>query len=139
MPVVAFANIWQYVGYNMLFFIAGLNAIPTSLYESASVDGASAANKFFRLTVPLLRPTLLFVLVTGFIGSFQVFDTVYVLTQGGPGDSTQVMNQLIYQEAFTNFNLGDASAMSIVLFAVILIITIAQFTYFRRRTTYEMS
>jgi multiple sugar transport system permease protein len=68
-----------------------------------------------------------------------VFDTVYVLTQGGPGDSTQVMNQLIYQEAFTNFNLGDASAMSIVLFAVILIITIAQFTYFRRRTTYEMS
>jgi ABC-type sugar transport system permease subunit len=139
MPVVAFANIWQYVGYNMLFFIAGLNAIPTSLYESASVDGASAANKFFRLTVPLLRPTLLFVLVTGFIGSFQVFDTVYVLTQGGPGDSTQVMNQLIYQEAFTNFNLGDASAMSIVLFAVILVITIAQFTYFRRRTTYEMS
>lgn len=139
MPVVAFANIWQYVGYNMIFFFAGLNAIPTPLYEAASVDGASKAKQFFRITVPLLRPTLLFVLVTGFIGSFQVFDTVYVLTGGGPGDATQVVNQLIYQQAFTGFNIGDASAMSVVLFAVILTVTIAQFVYFRKRTTYEMS
>jgi len=139
MPVVAFANIWQYVGYNMLFFFAGLNAIPGALYEAAAVDGASRAKQFARITVPLLRPTLLFVLVTGFIGSFQVFDTVYVLTNGGPGNSTQVMNQLIYQEAFTSFNIGDASAMSVVLFGVILAVTIAQFVYFRRRTTYEMN
>ncbi len=139
MPVVAFANIWQYVGYNMLFFFAGLNAIPGALYEAAAVDGASRSKQFFRITVPLLRPTLLFVLVTGFIGSFQVFDTVYVLTNGGPGNSTQVMNQLIYQEAFTSFNIGDASAMSVVLFGVILAVTIAQFVYFRRRTTYEMN
>jgi len=139
MPVVAFANIWQYVGYNMLFFFAGLNAIPPGLYESASVDGASRAGQFFRITVPLLRPTLLFVLVTGFIGSFQVFDTVYVLTGGGPGDATQVVNQLIYQQAFTNFDIGSASALSVVLFAVILLVTVAQFVYFRRRTTYEMN
>lgn len=139
MPVVAFANIWQYVGYNMLFFFAGLNAIPPGLYEVASVDGASRANQFFRITLPLLRPTLLFVLVTGFIGSFQVFDTVYVLTGGGPGNATQVVNQLIYQEAFTNFDIGDASALSVVLFGVILLVTVAQFVYFRRRTTYEMN
>lgn len=139
MPVVAFANIWQYAGYNMLFFLAGLQAVPHSLYEAASVDGASRRDQFLRITLPLLRPTLLFVLVTGFIGSFQVFDTVYVLTGGGPGDSTQVVNSLIYKSAFTGFRIGDAAAMSVVLFAVILIVTITQFMYFRNRTTYEMT
>ncbi len=139
MPVVAFANIWQYVGYNMLFFLAGLQGIPAALYEASAIDGASKAQQFFSLTLPLLRPTMLFVLVTGFIGSFQVFDTVYVLTGGGPGNSTEVMNSLIYKTAFVGFRIGDAAAMSVVLFAVILVVTIAQFAYFSRRTTYEMT
>jgi multiple sugar transport system permease protein/sn-glycerol 3-phosphate transport system permease protein len=139
MPVVAFANIWQYAGYNMLFFLAGLQAIPASLYEASSIDGASRSQQFFGITLPLLRPTLLFVLVTGFIGSFQVFDTVYVLTGGGPGNATEVMNSLIYKTAFVGFRIGDAAAMSVVLFVVILAVTIAQFIYFRRRTTYEMN
>lgn len=139
MPVVAWANIWQYVGYNMLFFMAGLQAVPPSLYEAASIDGASASKKFFSITLPLLRPTLLFVLVTGVIGSFQVFDTVYVMTNGGPGRATEVVNPLIYKTAFTGFRMGDASAMSVVLFAVILAVTIAQFAYFNKRTTYEMA
>ena len=139
MPVVAFANIWQYVGYNMLFFLAGLQAVPATLYEQASIDGASKAQQFFSITLPLLRPTMLFVLVTGVIGSFQVFDTVYVLTNGGPGDATEVMNSLIYKSAFVGFRMGAASAMSVVLFLVILAITIAQFAYFRNRTTYEMN
>lgn len=139
MPVVAFANIWQYVGYNMLFFLAGLQAIPPSLYEAASIDGGTKARQFVSITLPLLRPTLLFVLVTGVIGSFQVFDTVYVLTSGGPGDSTEVMNSLIYKSAFVGFRIGDAAAMSVVLFVVILVVTIAQFRYFQNRTTYEMS
>jgi ABC-type sugar transport system permease subunit len=138
LPVVAFANIWQYVGYNMLFFLAGLQAIPRPLYEAASVDGASKFNQFRRITLPLLRPTMLFVLVTGVIGSFQVFDTVYVLTDGGPGTSTTVMNQLIYNSAFQGFRIGPASAMSVVLFIVILAFTIAQFRYFQKRTVYEM-
>jgi ABC-type sugar transport system permease subunit len=139
MPVVAFANIWQYAGYNMLFFLAGLQGIPSQLYEAAAIDGAGRIQQFFRVTLPLLRPTMLFVLVTGVIGSFQVFDTVYVLTNGGPGDATQVMNINIYKSAFVGFHIGEASAMSVILFAVILIFTILQFTYFRRRTVYEMT
>lgn len=139
MPVIAFANIWQYAGYNMLFFLAGLQAIPHHLYEAARVDGASKMQQFFGITLPLLRPTMLFVLVTGVIGSFQVFDMVFVLTQGGPGYATQVVNLQIYQSAFVAFNIGDASAMSVILFLVILLFTILQFAYFRRRTVYEMT
>ena len=139
MPVVAFANIWQYAGYNMLFFLAGLAAIPASLYEAAALDGATKIQQFRRVTLPLLRPTMLFVLVTGVIGSFQVFDTVYVMTAGGPGNATEVANLNIYNTAFSGFRIGEASAMSVVLFLVILVITILQFRYFSRRTTYEIA
>jgi multiple sugar transport system permease protein/sn-glycerol 3-phosphate transport system permease protein len=138
LPVVAFANVWQYVGYNMLFFLAGLQAIPPTVYEAADVDGVSKWGQFLHVTLPLLRPTMLFVLVTTVIGSFQVFDTVYVMTQGGPGTSTTVMNQLIYFNGFRGFRIGAASALSVILFLVILAVTVAQFSYFRKRTTYEM-
>jgi len=139
MPVIAFANIWQYVGYNMLFFLAGLQAIPLTLYEAAALDGATKVQQFRRVTLPLLRPAMLFVLVTGVIGSFQVFDMVYVLTNGGPGTVTKVANLNIYQTAFAGFRIGEASAMSVVLFLLILIVTIAQFRYFNKRTTYEIA
>lgn len=139
MPIVAFANIWQYAGYNMLFFLAGLQGIPPSLYEAASIDGAGKIAQFRRVTLPLLRPALLFVLVTGVIGSFQVFDTAFVLTNGGPGNATTVANLNIYNTAFQGFRIGEASAMSVILFLVILVITVAQFTYFNRRTTYEIA
>jgi ABC-type sugar transport system permease subunit len=138
MPVVAFANIWQFVGYNMLFFLAGLQAIPATVYEAAAIDGANTVQRFWRVTLPLLRPTMLFVLVTGAIGSFQVFDSVYVMTNGGPGTTTTVMNMLIYQNGFIGFRIGAASALSVILFAVILIVTLVQFRYFNRRTVYEM-
>jgi multiple sugar transport system permease protein/sn-glycerol 3-phosphate transport system permease protein len=139
LPIVAFANIWQYAGYNMLFFLAGLQGIPPSLYEAASIDGAGKVAQFRRVTLPLLRPALLFVLVTGVIGSFQVFDTAFVLTDGGPGNATTVANLNIYNTAFQGFRIGEASAMSVILFLVILVITVAQFTYFNRRTTYEIA
>ena len=139
MPVIAFANIWQYAGYNMLFFLAGLGAIPLTMYEAASIDGASKWEQFRRVTLPLLRPTMLFVLVTGVIGSFQVFDTVYVMTAGGPGNATEVASLNIYNTAFAGFRIGEASAMSVVLFLVILAITIAQFRYFNKRITYEIA
>lgn len=138
LPVIAFANIWQYAGYNMLFFLAGLQAVPPALYEASGLDGASKVQQFRRITLPLLRPTLLFVLVTGVIGSFQVFDTVYVMTAGGPGNATEVANLNIYNTAFAGFRIGEASAMSVVLFLVILVITVLQFRYFNKRTTYEM-
>jgi ABC-type sugar transport system permease subunit len=139
MPVIAFANIWQYAGYNMLFFLAGLSAIPPSVYEAASLDGATKWEQFRRVTLPLLRPTMLFVLVTGVIGSFQVFDTVYVMTAGGPGNATEVASLNIYNTAFAGFRIGEASAMSVVLFAVILAITVVQFRYFNKRMTYEIA
>jgi multiple sugar transport system permease protein len=139
LPVVAMVNIWQYAGYNMLFFLAGLLAIPAQLYESASIDGASAVRRFTRITLPLLNSTMLFVLVTDIIGSFQIFDTVYVMTQGGPGNATDVINYQIYQTAFQNFDVGSAAAMSLVLFAVILIVTVVQFRFFRSRITYEIA
>ncbi len=139
LPVVALVNIWQYVGYNMLFFLAGLQAVPKELYEAADLDGANKFQQFFRISFPLLNSTLLFVLVTGVIGSFQVFDTLYVLTQGGPGNSTEVLNLQIYQLAFTDFKMGEAAAMSVLLLGVILIFSIGQFMFFRNRTTYEYS
>jgi ABC-type sugar transport system permease subunit len=138
MPVIAFANIWQFVGYNMLFFLAGLQAIPQTVYEAAAIDGAGRVATFFRVTLPLLRPTMLFVLVTGAIGSFQVFDSVYVMTKGGPGTATTVMNMLIYQNGFVGFRIGAASALSVILFLVILVVTFVQFRYLNKRTTYEI-
>jgi multiple sugar transport system permease protein/sn-glycerol 3-phosphate transport system permease protein len=138
LPVVAMVSTWQYAGYNMLFFVAGLQTIPGHLYEAASIDGASATQQFFRITLPLLNPTMLFVLVTDVIGSFQVFDVVYVLTQGGPGTATDVINYQIYSTAFRNFDVGSASAMSLLLFGVILFATVVQFRFFRSRTTYDI-
>ena len=138
LPVIAMIATWQYVGYNMLFFLAGLQTIPPQLYEAAGIDGASGWGKFRRITLPLLNSTMLFVLVTDVIGSFQVFDQVYVLTQGGPGSATNVINYQIYTTAFQNFDVGSASAMSLLLFGVILLVTFIQFRFFRNRTTYEV-
>lgn len=139
MPVVALVNIWQYLGFNMLFFLSGLQAIPRSLYEAAELDGASKWSQFWRISLPLLNSTMLFVLITDVIGSFQVFDTLYVLTQGGPGSSTEVLSLRIYQIGFTDSRLGEAAALSVLLFAVILVFSAGQFLFFRKRTTYEFS
>jgi multiple sugar transport system permease protein len=139
MPVVAAVNIWQYLGFNMLFFYAGLQGIPTSLYEAAQLDGASKWRQFWRISLPLLNPTMLFVLITDVIGSFQVFDTLYVLTSGGPGTSTQVMSIQIYNVGFQGTRYGEAAALSVLLFGVILMFSIGQFLFFRNRTTYEYS
>jgi multiple sugar transport system permease protein len=139
MPVLASVNIWQYTGYTMLILLAGLQAIPRQLLEAAQIDGASAMQRFFRITLPLLRPSMFFVLVTSTIGSFQMFDTVYVMTQGGPGGSTDTLNFHIYQQAFRLFRAGYAAALAVVLFCLILLVTMAQYLYFRRRTIYDYS
>ena len=139
LPAIAAVNIWQYTGYNMLFFLAGLQGIPPDFYEASSLDGAGPVRKFFTITLPLLTPTLFFVLVTDIIGSAQVFDTVYVMTQGGPGNATSVLNFTIFQQAFVFFHAGYASALSMVLFAILLIITLLQVLFFRNRTIYDLS
>lgn len=139
MPAIAAVNIWQYTGYNMLFFLAGLQGIPEYFYEAAALDGASPMRRFFTITLPLLSPTMFFVLVTDIIGSAQVFDTVYAMTQGGPGNATSVLNFNIFRQAFVFFHAGYASALSMVLFLILLIITLVQVLYFRNRTVYDLS
>ncbi|MCG5220485.1 carbohydrate ABC transporter permease [Streptosporangium sp. KLBMP 9127] len=139
LPALALVNVWQYSGYNMLFFLAGLQGIPQELYDAAATDGATPAQRFFRLTLPLLNPTMFFVMVTNLIGAFQVFDTVFVMTDGGPSRSTAVLNFTIFGTAFREFDFGYASTLSMLLFAVILVVTLVQVRFFSKRTTYDLS
>lgn len=125
-PSIALINIWRHAGYTALLIFAGLQTIPESLYEAASIDGANPQQTFFRITLPLLRPVLAFVLVTSIIGSFQIFDTVAVTTQGGPINATEVVNWLIYERAFDRFQMGEATAASMVLFTVLIIVSLIQ-------------
>lgn len=139
LPAVAFVQIWSSVGYISLFFLAGLQHIPTSVYEAATLDGANRGRILWSITLPLLRPTMFFVTVTSVISSFQVFDTVYAMTGGGPGFRTDVIASRIYNEAFVSLRLGRAAAMAVVLFAILVLVTLIQQRYFRRRITYDMS
>ncbi|WP_425145284.1 carbohydrate ABC transporter permease, partial [Deinococcus sp.] len=125
-PTIAFVNIWKHAGFNALLFYAGIQAIPRTVYEAAAIDGASESRSFFNITLPLLRPVTVFVLVTSVIGSFQIFDTVAVATQGGPVDATKVLVYYIYQNAFSFFRMGYATAMSMVLFVILVVFTLLQ-------------
>ena len=138
LPAVAAVVIWTNVGYVTLFFMAGLLNIPGQILEAARIDGAGAVKMFWHIKLPLLRPTMFFVLVTTVISAFQVFDQVYALTQGGPARSTDVVAARIYYEAFDAFDLGRAAVMAVVLLVILVVITLAQQLYFRRRVTYEM-
>lgn len=125
--------VWIHIGFQMIIFLAGLQAIPNELYEAAMIDGAGPWSRFWRITLPLLRPTTFFVLVTSIIGSFQVFTFVYVMTEGGPLHATDVIVYHIYQNAWQYLRMGYASAMSWLLFAVIFAITLLQFRLLGRR------
>ncbi|WP_226357273.1 carbohydrate ABC transporter permease [Pseudonocardia sp. ICBG601] len=139
LPSVAAVTAWTQVGYVALFFLAGLRAIPDTIVEAARLDGASAWQLLWRIRLPLLRPTLFFVLVTGVISSFQVFDSVYALTPiGGPQGVTDVVAGRIYYEAFENRAVGQAAVMAVVLFVILVVVTVAQQRWFSRRTTYEL-
>ena len=142
LPAIAFVYVWSQVGYISLFFMAGLQNIPSAVYEAASLDGAGPVRRLFSITLPLLRPTTFFVMVTSVIASFQVFDLVYGLTgesTGYPGGTTDVITTRIYQEAFRSLDLGTASVMALVLFVVLVLVTVAQQRYFAPRMTYDMS
>ncbi len=119
-------NIWTTMGTMMVVFLAGLQDIPPDVYEAASMDGASRRRQFFDITVPMLRPVTFFVLTLGFIGTFQVFDQIFVMTSGGPAKSTITLGYLIYQEGFSNFAMGYAAAIAVVLFAMIMAIFLIQ-------------
>ncbi|WP_214324526.1 carbohydrate ABC transporter permease [Nonomuraea sediminis] len=139
LPAVALVHVWQNTGYNMLFFLAGLQGIPQELYDAAACDGATPRQRFWRVTLPLLNPTMFFVTVTNMIGAFQAFDTIYSMTAGGPSESTSVINYKIFHVAFKEFDFGYASTLSLVLFLVILLVTLTQVRFFGKRTTYDLS
>jgi multiple sugar transport system permease protein len=138
LPVVSAVTIWTNVGYVTLFFLAGILAIPRELHDAARTDGAGAWQRFRRITLPMLRPTLFFVVVTGIVSAAQVFDTVYALTGGGPAGSTELVAHRIYAEAFGAAAVGRAAVMAVVLFVLLIGITLAQQLYFRRRISYDV-
>jgi len=132
MPAVIIVGTWREMGYYMLLFLAGLQTIPSQLYEAAKVDGANAWQRFRAVTLPGLRPTTFFVVVMLTIGSFKVFDVILVMTNGGPGQSTLVLSQYIYQKGFVENQFGYASTVSIALFLICFVVTIVQFLINRR-------
>jgi multiple sugar transport system permease protein len=125
-------SVWKGLGFQMVIWLAGLQSIPKELYEAAIVDGANRVQQFRFVTLPMLAPTTFFLLITGVIGSFQVFTPVFVLTKGGPLGSTDVAVYRIYERAFVNFDFGYASALAWVLFAFIFAATLVQLYYMRR-------
>jgi multiple sugar transport system permease protein len=119
-------NIWAAIGYYTIIFLAGLQSIPEQLYESASIDGASSIKKFFNITLPLIKPTLFFVIAINTIRSFQIFSEIFTMTQGEPLNSTQTIVHYLYIKGFRQFEMGYASAMAYVLVVIIMIVTLIQ-------------
>jgi multiple sugar transport system permease protein len=137
MRSVIFEAIWAGLGFNILIFLAGLQGIPTEYYEAARIDGANAWQNFYYITVPLLSPTTFFLLVTGVIGSFQVFDIPFVMTGGGPANATQMVMMYLYNNAFTIQKMGLAAAVAFIVFVVIILLTIINFSLSKRWVFYE--
>ena len=137
LPAVIIASIWKDIGFVMVLLLAGLQGIGRQYYEAARIDGAGAWRCFLNITVPLLSPTIFFVVVISLINSFQVFDQVWVMTGGGPGGASSVLVEQIVQNAFTFSRMGYASALSWLLFAIIFVITAIQFAIQKRWVTYD--
>jgi len=127
LPAVVLMSVWQGFGYNLLVFSAALDAVPPSLTEAAAIDGAGPVRQFFSVVLPLMSPSLFFATVLTLISSFQVFVQPYILTGGGPGNSTTTLVMYLYQSGFQNFRLGFASAIAWVLFVIIMVLTAVQF------------
>lgn len=126
MPALIIVSVWKLIGYNMIIFLSSLTTISQSLFEAAKIDGASPIQIFKNVTVPLMSPTIFFVVIITAISSFQIFDLIFLMTQGGPLDSTNVLVYAIYKNAFEYFNVGKATAIAYVLFVVILVLTLIQ-------------
>lgn len=137
MPAIVLASVWKDLGFVAVLYLAGLQGIPEDYYEAASLDGAAAWTRFWRITLPLLTPTTFFVLIISLINSFQVFDQIFVMTGGGPGGATTVLVEQIYNQAFKYGKMGYASAMSWALFALVFTATFFQMRFQRRWVYYE--
>ena len=136
MPALIIVSVWKLIGYNMIIFLSAFSSVSQSLFEAAKIDGANAYQTFKNVTIPLLSPTIFFVVIITAISSFQVFDLIYLMTQGGPFDSTNVLVYSIYKNAFEYFNIGKASAIAYVLFVIILVLTLIHW-HFRKKIVYN--
>lgn len=136
MPALIIVSVWKLIGYNMIIFLSAFSSVSQSLFEAAKIDGANAYQTFKNVTIPLLSSTIFFVVIITAISSFQVFDLIYLMTQGGPFDSTNVLVYSIYKNAFEYFNIGKASAIAYVLFVIILVLTLIQW-HFRKKFVYN--
>ncbi len=126
MPAIILVSVWKLTGYNMIIFLAGMSGLNQTLLEAAKIDGANKFQTFTKIIIPLLSPTIFFVIVITCISSFQVFDLIYMMTQGGPLDSTNVLVYAVYKNAFEYFKVGYASALAYILFFIILILSVIQ-------------
>ncbi len=134
---VMILRVWKDIGYNMVIFLAGLQTVPPSLYESAHLDGATGWQTFWRVTLPMITPTLFFVGIMTLINGFQAFDSVYLLTQGGPEHSTELLVYWMFKNAFEFYKIGPASAIAYILFMTILVLTLLQWQLRKRWVMYE--
>lgn len=137
MLAIIIMSIWKNTGFNMVIYLAGLNGIPDSLHEAAQIDGANNWQRFRFITLPLLSPTTFFALAISLIGSFQVFDQIYVMTRGGPADATRTLVYYIYETGFQYFRMGKASAAAWILFLIVFAATVLQFRYQGEWVHYE--
>jgi multiple sugar transport system permease protein len=137
-PSIAAVAIWQGLGFNMVIFLAGLQGIPVSYTEAARIDGANSLQRFFRVTLPMLTPTIFFTTVMSILGSFQVFDLAFILTNGGPGKASYTMVYHIYHLGFENSTFGEGSAAAVILFAILLALTLIQFRLQKRWVNYDV-
>ncbi len=136
-PAVIFSTVWNGVGFNMVLLTAALHSVPRELYEAAEIDGAGRVASFRRITLPMITPTIFFILVKGFIGVFQLFDQPYMLAAGGPGDASRSIVMYIYEIGFKSMRLGYASTVALLLFVVVIGITLIQFVMQRRWVFYR--
>ncbi len=130
MPALVLAGVWRWAGFNMVYFLAGLQSIRQELYEAAAVDGAGPWQRFVHVTIPALKPVTAFVVITSMIGSFQLFDLPYVLTEGGPGNASMTMVMYLYKHGFEFINLGYAATIGWALAVIIGVISIVQVRFF---------
>lgn len=126
MPVLIFVSVWKLIGYNVVLFLTGFTTINQNLYEAAKIDGAGVKETFWEITMPLLKPTTYFVTLVTAISSFQIFDLIYVMTSGGPANSTNVIVYSIYKYAFEYFDIGKSCALAYILFGIIFVLALAQ-------------
>jgi ABC-type sugar transport system permease subunit len=137
LPSIAVMNIWQTLGYNVVIFLAGLLAIPAELYEAADIDGTGPIRKLWSITIPLVAPSMWFVIINNTIRNLQVFSEIFVMTGGGPGHATTTVGFRVYQYAFLFLSFGKASANVMVLLVIILAVTLVQLRFFESRTQVE--